>query len=444
MTWEMLFVFGLLAVTFAMMVWEKLSLDIVAMLALSALLAAGILTPAEAFKVFSNEAAITVACMFILSAALERTGVIETIAHRLNRAVGKSDWSLLIVMLPIVAVLSAFINNTPVVVVFMPIMISLAASRGLKPSKLLIPLSFASIFGGLCTLIGTSTNILVSSTAQQLGQPPLGMFELGRAGWILAVVGLVYLLTIGRKLLPNRDTLASTLQTIDSKQYLTEVLVAAGSPLVGKKLSETPLANQPMARVLEVIRVGALVYTPLNEIVLAPGDRLRLTTPLASVLELNKLKGVELLPKSALGVELIGAQKAIVAECVVGPRSNLIGRSVRDVDFRRTLRRAGVGGPPAEREFEPGFRRRKTALRRHAPGRGAGGGTEPIARAPGFSPAAGRAGNRQAPAETGAGRRCHRTRRGPGDDEYPADCGAGRDGRRGSGHHRLHRRGRSL
>jgi len=336
MTWEMIFVFGLLAVTFAMMVWEKLSLDIVAMLALSALLAAGILTPAEAFKVFSNEAAITVACMFILSAALERTGVIETIAHQLNRAVGKSDWSLLIVMLPIVAVLSAFINNTPVVVVFMPIMISLAASRGLKPSKLLIPLSFASIFGGLCTLIGTSTNILVSSTAQQLGQPPLGMFELGRAGWILAVVGLVYLLTIGRKLLPNRDTLASTLQTIDSKQYLTEVLVAAGSPLVGKKLSETPLANQPMARVLEVIRVGALVYTPLNEIVLAPGDRLRLTTPLASILELNQLKGVELLPKSALGVELIGAQKAIVAECVVGPRSSLIGRSVRDVDFRRT------------------------------------------------------------------------------------------------------------
>lgn len=191
MTWEMIFVFAVLAVTFGLMVWEKLSLDIVAMLAFSALLVAGILTPAEAFKVFSNEAAITVASMFILSAALERTGVIESIAHRLNRAVGKSDWSVLLVMLPIVAVLSAFINNTPVVVVFMPIMISLATSRGLKPSKLLIPLSFASIFGGLCTLIGTSTNILVSSTAQQLGQPPLAMLELGRIGWLLAVAGLI-------------------------------------------------------------------------------------------------------------------------------------------------------------------------------------------------------------------------------------------------------------
>jgi len=335
MTWQILIVFGLLAATFALMVWEKLSLDIVALLAFSALIVTGILTPAEAFKVFSNEAAITVACMFVLSEALERTGVIETIAHRLNRAVGKSDWTVLLVMLPIVAVLSAFINNTPVVVVFMPIMISLAAARGLKPSKLLIPLSFASIFGGMCTLIGTSTNILVSSTAQQLGQPPLGMFELGRAGWLLAAAGLVYLLTLGRKLLPDRDTLASLLQTIASKQYLTEVLVAAASPLVGKTLAKTPLANQPQARVLEIIRAGELVYTPLNEIVLEAGDRLRLTTPLASVLELNQLKGVEMLPKAALGVELVGAQKAVVAECVIGPRSSLTGRSIREVNFRR-------------------------------------------------------------------------------------------------------------
>ncbi len=335
MTWQMLFVFALLIASFVLMVWEKLSLDVIAMLVFSALLAAGILTPREAFRVFANEAAITVASMFILSAALERTGVIESIAHRLNRAVGQSDWSLLIVMLPIVAVLSAFINNTPVVVVFMPIMISLAASRGLTPSKLLIPLSFASIFGGLCTLIGTSTNILVSSTAEEFGQPPLGMFELGKAGWILGVVGLIYLLTVGRKLLPDRETLASILHGTDSKQYLTEVLVVADSPLVGKTLAATPLANQPKARVLEVIRAGEMVYAPLDEVVLEAGDRLRLSTPLGSVLELNQLTGVELLPKSVLGIELVGTQKAIVAECIIGPRSSLAGRSIREMNFRR-------------------------------------------------------------------------------------------------------------
>ena len=113
------------------------------------------------------------------------------------------------------------------------------------------------------------------------------------------------------------------------------MLVSADSPLVGKRLAETPLANQPKARLLEVIRAGELVYTSLNERVLEAGDRLRLTTPLASILELNQLEGVELLPKAVLGVELVGAQKAVAAECVIGPRSSLVGRSVRDVNFRR-------------------------------------------------------------------------------------------------------------
>ena len=317
------------------MVWEKLSLDIVALLALSALLVSGILSPAEAFTVFSNDAAITVACMFILSAALERTGVIENIGHQLDRLVGRNDLSLLLIMLPIVAVISAFINNTPVVVVFMPIMISLAAARGVAPSKLLMPLSFASILGGTCTLIGTSTNILVSSSAKQLGQAPLGMFELSKLGIILAVAGLVYMLTIGRKLLPSRETLASILQTTNSKQYLTELVVVSESSLIGKKLKDTPLANQARARVLEVIRGGLPLTVPLDQIVLGVGDRLRLSTALSSVMDLNSLEGVEILPKAKSGGELASPQKAVVAECVIAPHSSLDGRSIREINFRR-------------------------------------------------------------------------------------------------------------
>ncbi|MGE3309678.1 MAG: SLC13 family permease [Limisphaerales bacterium] len=336
MTWEMQYVFVVLVVAFGLMVSEKLSFDVVAMVAFGLILGPGILTPAEAFQVFSNEAPITVACMFILSAALERTGVIDDIAHLLNRCVGSTELSVLAAVLPIVFLLSAFINNTPVVVVFMPILITLAAKRGLAPSKLLIPLSFASILGGLSTLIGTSTNILVSATAQQLGQPPIGMFELGKAGWILGGTGLIYLLTAGRRLLPARETLASILQTSHSKEYLTEVLVAASSPLVGKPLRETPFANQPKARVLEIIRSDLPVTTPLNEVVLERGDRLRLTTERTSVLELDKLKGVELFPRATLGVELVGAEKAVVAECVIGPLSTLHGRSIREANFRRS------------------------------------------------------------------------------------------------------------
>jgi len=335
MTWQVLLVFGLLAATFALMVWEKLSADLVAMLAFAALLVTGILTPAEAFKVFGNDAVITVACMFILSAALERTGVIETVGHLLNRAVGKSDWSVLLVVLPVVAVISAFINNTPVVVVFMPILISLAAARGLKPSKLLLPLSYAAILGGCCTLIGTSTNILVSSTAEGLGQRPFGMFELSKIGVPVALAGLLYVVLIGRRLLPARETLASILQTTDSKQYLTEAIVIGGSPLIGKLLTATPLANQPKVRVLEVIRAGDPVRAPLNKITLQQGDRLRLSTAPKSVMEINSLEGLEIASKAKLGLELVGSQKAVVAECVIGPYSSLAGRSIRDVNFRR-------------------------------------------------------------------------------------------------------------
>ena len=243
-TWQMLLVFSLLAVTFGLMVWEKLSLDLVAMLGFSVLLIAGILTPSEGFQVFSSEAVITVACMFILSASLERTGAIEAIGHYLNRFAGKSDASVLLVVLPIVAFISAFINNTSVVVVFMPILISLAATRRLKPSKLLMPLSFASIFGGTCTLIGTSTNLLVNSTAVQMGQPPLGMFELAKIGLILTGAGLLYLRLIGRRLLPARETLASILQTSETKQYLTEAVVVTDSPLIGRRLAATPLGKR--------------------------------------------------------------------------------------------------------------------------------------------------------------------------------------------------------
>ncbi len=335
MTWQMLIVFGLLAATIALMIWERLSVDQVAMLAFGVLLATGILAPREAFGVFGNEAAITVGCMFVLSAALERTGLVETIGHRLNRVIGKTDWWVLLVMLPIVALISAFMNNTPVVVVFMPIMITLAATRGVKPSKLLIPLSFASILGGTCTLIGTSTNILVSATARQFGQAPLGMFEIGKVGLILTVAGLAYLLTLGRKLLPARETLASILQTTEGRQYLTEVVVAPRSPLVGKRLPDTPLSSHPKARVLEVIRAGDALPLPLNEIALEEGDRLRLTTERSSVIDIHNLEGLQLAPKEKLGLEWAGAQKAMVAECVVAPHSGLIGRSIRQMNFRR-------------------------------------------------------------------------------------------------------------
>ncbi|MDA7916412.1 SLC13 family permease [Verrucomicrobia bacterium] len=333
MTWVLL----LVLLTFIGMVWERIPADMVAMSAFALLLVTRVLEPNEAFSVFGNDAVITVAGMFILSKALERTGFISLIGQRLHKVAGWTQFGLLISILPVVALLSAFMNNTPVVVVFMPILITLGLQRDLKPSKLLIPLSYASIFGGLCTLLGTSTNILVSSTAVSLNQEPIGMFELAKIGVPLGIVGMIYLLTIGRKLLPSRETLTSLIQSTVSKQYLTEVVVVRGSPLEGKRLEDTLLKTLPKsrARIIEVIRRRVPLSTPLNEIELQIGDRLCLSSVVGAVMEIQDVEGLEILPGQNLGLESLGGERAAVVECVVAPDSSMIGRTLKQANFRQ-------------------------------------------------------------------------------------------------------------
>ncbi|MCS1406916.1 MAG: putative transporter [Verrucomicrobia subdivision 3 bacterium] len=336
MTIEIALVFVLLLATFVAMATEQLSPDMVALLALGILLGTEILTPAEAFRVFSNEAAIAVGCMFILSAALERTGALDQLGATVDKLVGKSDWSILIVLLPLVAFTSAFVNNTPVVLIFLPIVTSIATKRGIKPSKLLIPLSFASILGGCCTLIGTSTNLLVSSTAASLGQAGLRMFDLAPVGLVIAFIGMAYLLTVGRHLLAGRDTLAAILKSTDSKKYRTEFVILEDSPLAGKPLIETPLKYLPNGRILDVIRRHESLPLSLDEITLQAGDRIRLSIVLSSVIEIKNLKGIEILQQpDDIGLALVETEKAVVVEGIISPQSRLERNTIRHLDLRR-------------------------------------------------------------------------------------------------------------
>ncbi len=338
LTAEMLMVFGLMAVVFMTMIVERLRSDVIAGCALVFLMLGGILSPQELFQVFGNEAVVTVACMFVLSSALERTGVIARMGALIDPYVGRNDLSVSLFLLPLVAVLSAFINNTPVVLVFMPMVMAIAARQNIRPSKLLIPLSFASIFGGCCTLIGTSTNILVSSTAERMGERPFEMFDLTLVGSILAVVGMVYLWTFGRKILPERETLSTILQTTQNRQFFTEAIVVPGSSLIGQRLSDSPIASLPKARIIEVIRGDELIGVALNEIVFEAGDRVRMSIVLSSVMELKDLSGLEIQQQDGLdGLEWVGTQKAALVECVVSPRSSMMGKTIARVDLRRAF-----------------------------------------------------------------------------------------------------------
>ncbi|MEK9632947.1 MAG: SLC13 family permease, partial [Opitutae bacterium] len=292
----------------------------------------------EIFRVFSNQAPITIAAMFVISASLNRCHLIEQATEALGKFCKYGYIKFTLVLFASVAFLSAFINNTPVVVVLLPIVISLSRTLGVSSSKLLIPVSYASIFGGCCTLVGTSTNILASGiiteSASYPEMEPLGMFELSKIAFPLLAISLGFLVLFGRRLLPEREALSNIISDIDRKEFLTEAVVLEGSPLLGKKIGESEIASLSGVRVLDVVRKGKSAAPNVLELVLAIGDRLVLSCRPQGIIEARELEGVDLLSESQLGIEQISAKTGVMVEGIVGPSSSLISKTLSDASFR--------------------------------------------------------------------------------------------------------------
>ncbi len=335
MTFEIILVLAILFGAVACFATERLPVDLVALLVLSVLLASRVLTPEQAVSGFSNTATVTVAAMFVLSAGLARTGVVSLLGQRLA-VVGRLGLRpTLIALMALVGLVSAFINNTAAVAIFLPIVLGLARDARISPSKLLIPLSFASMFGGVCTLIGTSTNILVSSIAAQHGLAPFGMFELLPLGLVLFAMGAFYLLVVGVRIIPDRRAGADLTQSYGMGDYMTEILVLPESPAVGRPLSESPLVRDLDLDVLEIYRGERSLAAPGAATVLEAGDLLRVRCAIQKIRRAEKQEGIVL--RSGLkwrDDDLLSADAALL-ETVIAPGSALEGKTLKEARFRQ-------------------------------------------------------------------------------------------------------------
>lgn len=336
MTWEIAFVLGLLVFAVVMFVWEKVPPDVTAITLFTVLLLTGLLPREKVFSVLANTAPFTIGAMFILSAALVQVGAIDRLAASLERFSRWNYFAVIVLLTLGVGTVSAFVNNTPVVVVFVPVALSLAARMNIPASKLLIPVSYAAVLGGCCTLVGTSTNLLMSGIAIAHGQPPLTMFELAHVGVPMTIAGTLYIALFGWRILPERQSM--TAAASETREYLTEVFVQPGAAAVGQTLADAGLVDARGVRVLELVRHDVPIDFDPKETTLAAGDRLYLACRLQGIAHARSIDGVDLVTELKLPLSQISAHEGVLIEAVVSPHSSLIGQSVRDVKFMQRYR----------------------------------------------------------------------------------------------------------
>lgn len=338
MTIEMLTVLAVILAAVILFATEKLSVDLTALIIMGVLLLSGIITPGEGVSGFSNSATVTVTAMFVLSAALRQTGAVNYLGTVTSRIFGLSYYAGLAATMSIVALLSAFTNNTPVVAVFIPILMSVSKDSRLSPSRLLIPISFASMFGGVCTLIGTSTNILVSSIAVNHGQPPFGMFEFTAMGSIFLLAGIAYMLLIGVRLLPRRRYEGGPADRYDMAEYMTEIVVLPEARSVGTRLTESPLVRELDIDVLDVIRNGKRVFMPFSFITLKEGDVLRVRCDVKQLQSMKERMGIALKADRRGLLPGGDGDDLLLVEAIVAHNSSLAGKTIRSAQFRSNYR----------------------------------------------------------------------------------------------------------
>jgi di/tricarboxylate transporter len=333
MTYDIAIVLTFVVGAIILFATEKLPVDLVSIIVMAGLILSGVVTPEEGVSGFSHPATVTVAAMFVLSAGLYRTGAVNYIGSKLVLVGKKSFWLALILIMLTASTFSAFINDTAVVAILIPIVLGLSRELKISPGKLLMPLSFSALMGGVCTLVGTSTNILVSSIAVKEGQPPFSMFEFTPFGIIVLAVGSVYMLLIGVRLIPAREPEEDLRKQFGIGDYLVEIVLEPKADSIGTTLADSPLLRDLSIRGVDVYRDGRRLEETSDLITLQEGDHLKVRCDLADFRKLQERQGVSLRQEQ----EQRGGEKGeemILVEAVIATDSTLDGRSLKQARFR--------------------------------------------------------------------------------------------------------------
>ncbi|HEX8116121.1 MAG TPA: SLC13 family permease, partial [Pyrinomonadaceae bacterium] len=349
MTQPIATVLVLLLIALVLFATEKIPIDVVTILLVIGLVLTGTLNVSEAFAGFGNDIVITIAGLFVLTGGLVKTGVVDLVGRRLHRIAGGNEFKLTTLIMFTAAGCASVMKNTTTTAMFVPVVLGIAQRARVQPSKLLMPLAFGAILGGTCTLIGTSTNLAVSGALAKLGQnaellrqfdigpgplAPFTMFELTPVGIAIVVVGMLYMLLLGLRLLPARGAADSLVEQYGRRQYISEVVVVEGSPLAGKTLEEGNLSVMLDLTVIGIIRGTQGRLPPRGEEVLREGDLLLVQGRMEDILRVKTEAGIEIRSDFELSRKDLEAGDAELFEVLILRGSEFNGRSLRSLDFR--------------------------------------------------------------------------------------------------------------